>query len=124
MRSSRGKGVRSVLHSAITTALARYCRDNDTPHTGFVVLDSPVVTYRDPISDPAGHDVDMTSSVVDRFYRSMLCFPGQAVIIENGDPPADVVAGCRAYRFAGSGTGRPGFFPLTAPAPSHDLGPF
>ncbi|MDH6140375.1 hypothetical protein P3T35_002383 [Kitasatospora sp. GP30] len=91
MRSSRGKGVRSVLHSAITTALARYCRDNDTPHTGFVVLDSPVVTYRDPISDPVGHDVDMT---------------------------------CRAYRFAGSGTGRPGFFPLTAPAPSHDLGPF
>jgi hypothetical protein len=116
LRSSRGKGVRSVLHSAFTTTLARYCHINGTPHVGFVVLDSPVVTYRDPIEEPVGNDVDMTSTVVDRFYRSMLDFPGQAVIIENGDPPADVVAECRAYRFVGPGTGRSGFFPRPTPA--------
>jgi hypothetical protein len=108
--------VRSVLHSAFTTTLARYCHINGTPHVGFVVLDSPVVTSRDPIEEPVGNDVDMTSTVVDRFYRSMLDFPGQAVIIENGDPPADVVAECRAYRFVGPGTGRSGFFPRPTPA--------
>lgn len=121
LRSSRGKGVRSVLHSAFTTALASYCHINDTPHVGFVVLDSPVVTFRDPIEEPVGHDVDLTSTVVERFYRSMLSFPGQAVIIENGDPPSDVVASCRTYRFVGPGTGRPGFFPLRRTPPNHNF---
>lgn len=41
----------------------------------------------------------------------MLDFPGQAVVIENGDPPADVIARSRAYRFARAETDRPGFFP-------------
>ncbi|MEU6449964.1 hypothetical protein [Streptomyces sp. NPDC046979] len=52
LRASRGKGVRSVLHSAFTTALVHYCREHDRPHPGLVVLDSPVVTYRGPHSDP------------------------------------------------------------------------
>ncbi|MFE3206071.1 hypothetical protein [Embleya sp. NPDC059237] len=43
-RAVRGKGVRSVLHSAFTTALARYGLANARPHPGFVVLDSPVAT--------------------------------------------------------------------------------
>lgn len=117
-RAGRGKGVRSVLHSAFTTALARYCLDSSRPHLGFVVLDSPVVTYRDPISEPnsepVGEDVDLTSNVVDHFYRDMLDFPGQAIIIENGDPPVDVISQARIYRFAGAGSGRPGFFPTLA----------
>lgn len=110
-RANRGKGVRSVLHSAFTTALAQYCRANAKPHLGFIVLDSPVVTYRGPINNPADEDVHMTSNVVDHFYRAMLNYSGQAVIIENGDPPADVISQTRTYMFAGAGSGRPGFFP-------------
>ena len=72
-------------------------------------MDSPVVTYRDPISDPVGEDVDLTSTVVDKFYREMLNFPGQAVILENGDPPGDVIVRARVYCFAGAGSGRSGF---------------
>lgn len=95
-RASRGKGVRSVLHSAFTTSLAQFCQSNDRPHPGFIVLDSPVVTYRDPINEePIGEDVDLTPHVVDHFYRDMLDFPGQAVILENGDPPADVLSAAR-----------------------------
>ncbi|MFE5862129.1 hypothetical protein ACFQ77_16465 [Streptomyces virginiae] len=111
-RSSRGKGVRSVLHSAFTIALAQFCLDNGRPHPGFIVLDSPVVTYRDPILDdePVGEDVDLTSHVVDHFYADLLDFPGQAVIIENGDPPLNVLSEARVYRFTGTGPGRHGFF--------------
>jgi hypothetical protein len=29
--------------------------------------------------------------LVDHFYRHLLDFPGQAIVVENGDPPADVV---------------------------------
>ncbi|WP_406129046.1 hypothetical protein OHQ89_46340 [Streptomyces canus] len=110
-RASRGKGVRSVLHSAFTTALAQFCLSNSRPHPGFIVLDSPVVTYRDPIEEPIGEDVDLTSNVVDHFYRDMLDFPGQAIILENGDPPADVISEASVYRFTGTGPGRRGFFP-------------
>ncbi|MFF3731096.1 hypothetical protein ACFYXM_12430 [Streptomyces sp. NPDC002476] len=110
-RAGRGKGVRSVLHSAFTTALARYCIERNRPHPGFVVLDSPVVTYREPV----GEDVDITGHVVDHFYRDMATFPGQAIIIENGDPPADVLSSAASFRFTGSADGRRGFFPVATP---------
>ncbi|MGW7520430.1 hypothetical protein ACWGJ2_33105 [Streptomyces sp. NPDC054796] len=113
-RASRGKGVRSVLHSAFTTALAQFCLDHDRPHLGFIVLDSPVVTYRDPISDPVGEDVDLTSNVVDHFYKGMLDVPGQAIVFENGDPPEEVRARTETYRFTGARPGRSGFFPRPA----------
>lgn len=111
-RIGRGKGVRSVLHSAFTTSLARYCIERDHPHLGFVVLDSPVVTYRQPVKstpqDPDVPDVRITSTVVDRFYEDMLAFPGQAVIIENGDPPLGVLSEATTYNFTAA-DGRPGF---------------
>ncbi|MET9615405.1 hypothetical protein [Kitasatospora indigofera] len=106
-RAGRGKGVRSVLHSAFSLALARYCIAGDLPHPGFLVLDSPVVTYREPVDD----DVEITTHIVDRFYRDLLDFPGQAVIVENGDPPADIVAAAHCYQFTGHGKDRFGFFP-------------
>ncbi|MFQ6197019.1 hypothetical protein [Streptomyces sp. NPDC000405] len=110
-RAGRGKGVRSVLHSAFTTALARFCMDRDLPHLGFVVLDSPVVTYRDPEPDEVP-DVELTSTVVDRFYKDMLSFPGQAIVIENGDPPTKVLSEATTYHFTGAGGRRAGFFPV------------
>ncbi|MEU3228452.1 hypothetical protein ABZ695_35575 [Streptomyces sp. NPDC006976] len=116
LRASRGKGVRSVLHSAFTTALAHYCREHDRPHLGLVVLDSPVVTYRaphesDPQEDAPGDDVPMTSTVVDHFYRNMLTYPGQVIIFENPDPPRDVIAQARTHRFGLHEGDRVGFFP-------------
>ncbi|MFD3739679.1 hypothetical protein [Streptomyces sp. NPDC058629] len=114
-RAGRGKGVRSVLHSAFTTSLARFCIERDLPHLGFVVLDSPVVTYRQPVKyvpqDPDLPDVRITSTVVDRFYEDMLAFPGQAVIIENGDPPLGVLSEATTYNFTAAADGRPGFLP-------------
>ncbi|RFU41187.1 hypothetical protein DZF91_12955 [Actinomadura logoneensis] len=109
-RAGRGKGVRSVLHSAFTTALARFCMGRDLHHLGFVVLDSPVVTYRGPEPDEVP-DVELTSTVVDRFYKDMLTFPGQAIVIENGDPPTKVLSEATTYHFTGTGGQRAGFFP-------------
>ncbi|MGW6401261.1 hypothetical protein [Streptomyces sp. NPDC055134] len=106
-RAGRGKGVRSVLHSAFTVALARFCIDRDLPHPGFLVLDSPVVTYREPV----GGDIEITGSVVESFYRDLLAFPGQSIIVENGDPPQEVVAESHSYQFTGRSLGRTGFFP-------------
>ncbi|SBU97322.1 hypothetical protein YW5DRAFT_05470 [Streptomyces sp. Ncost-T6T-1] len=100
-----------MLHSAFTTALAHYCHEHDRPHPGLVVLDSPVVTYRDPQGDAPGDDVPMTSAVLDHFYRNMLAFPRQVSIFENPDPPQDVIAQARTHRFGLQESDRAGFFP-------------
>ncbi|MGW6390200.1 hypothetical protein ACWFR1_06760 [Streptomyces sp. NPDC055103] len=58
--------------------------------------------------DPELPDVPITSTVVERFYEDMLAFPGQAVIIENGDPPLGVLSEATTYDFTAA-DGRPGF---------------
>ncbi|MGH1555850.1 hypothetical protein ACRAWF_40525 [Streptomyces sp. L7] len=50
-RAGRGRGMRALLHAAFSIALARYCLDGRLPHLGFLVLDSPLVTYKGPDFD-------------------------------------------------------------------------
>lgn len=90
LRSAHGKGVRAILHAAFTLGLAQYCFDRDIPHPGFVVLDSPLVTYRPP--DPSRQDVTdqetLPEGVVGAFYRDIQArFDGQVIVMENTDPP-------------------------------------
>ncbi|MYQ73762.1 hypothetical protein GTY78_22435 [Streptomyces sp. SID4934] len=110
-RHSRGKGMRSVIHAAFSTALARYTTTRDLPHPGFVVLDSPVLTYREPHEQ----DVQLTHNVVEHFYRGLLSdFPSQIVVVENGDPPEDLNVHATVYAFSTEGSERAGFFPVQA----------
>ncbi|WP_207226631.1 hypothetical protein [Streptomyces albidoflavus] len=106
-RASHGRGMRALLHAAFSIALARYCLDRRLPHLGFLVLDSPLVTYKEP-----DFDADrIPPNVIDHFYRSFLAFPGQAIVVENATPPPDVLEHARIVTFSGSGA-RPGFFPV------------
>ncbi len=85
-RSAHGKGVRAILHAAFTVALAQYCFDRELPHPGFVVLDSPLVTYRPP-DQSIEADQEPPEGVVRAFYRDIQeNFDGQVVIMENTDP--------------------------------------
>ncbi len=112
-RSGRGKGVRAIIHAAFTMALAEYCIESRLPHPGFVVLDSPLVTFHDPIDEqPREGDPDpVDDAVAESFYRyASESFPGQVIVLENTDPPAGLSA--RLERFTGSSTvGRSGFYP-------------
>jgi predicted nuclease with TOPRIM domain len=90
LRSAHGKGVRAILHAAFTLALAQYCFDRDIPHPGFVVLDSPLVTYRPPDPDRSGptDDDGLPEAVVGAFYHDIQQrFDGQVIVMENTDPP-------------------------------------
>ena len=51
-RKDNGKGVRAVTHAAFKVALLIFCRERDLPHPGFLVLDTPLLTYRDPLKSP------------------------------------------------------------------------
>ncbi|WP_392872723.1 hypothetical protein [Streptomyces sp. LN499] len=105
-RAGHGRGMRALLHAAFSISLARYCLDRRLPHLGFLVLDSPLVTYKEP-----DYDADrIPANVIDHFYRSFLAFPCQAIVVENEPPPPDVLEHARVITFSGS-VGRPGFFP-------------
>ena len=109
-RGSRGKGTRALLHSAFSLALAKYCLLKEHPHPGFIVLDSPLVTYRQPDSD---EDEAIPPSVADSFYHYLAMeFDGQAIVLENQDPPSEAVTDMTVVRFTKrSGQGRYGLFP-------------
>ncbi|MFC8360107.1 hypothetical protein ACFUIY_09520 [Streptomyces griseorubiginosus] len=111
-RSGHGKGMRAVLHAAFTTALADYGLEHRRSHPGFIVLDSPLVTFR----EPGVRETDLRQSVPEHFYRHLLStFRGQAIVVENTDPPADVLDQGQVYMFSREAHGqRFGFFPLTS----------
>ncbi len=69
LRTARGKGLRAITHAAFTVGLLEYCRTQDTPHPGFVVLDSPLLSYR----EPEGEDDDLSGTdLKDKFYDYLL----------------------------------------------------
>lgn len=111
-RSSLGKGLRAISHAAFSVGLMLYCIERSLPHLGFVVLDSPLLAYKDP--DPDDEE-DIPEALGDLFYRSLARVPPrcQITILENVAPPMDVEAAASVTRFSGtSGMGRAGFYPL------------
>lgn len=87
-RGSRGKGLRSISHAAITLGLMEYCRERSLPHPGFVVMDSPLLAYYEPEGED---DVAIQGTdLKERFYEYLIQQHGrdsQVIIIENQHPP-------------------------------------
>ncbi|WP_237228812.1 hypothetical protein [Rubinisphaera sp. JC750] len=110
-RSNHGKGIRALSHAAFTVALMRYCRKVKRPHPGLVVLDSPLVAYRESDSQ----QLVESAGVKESFYRSLSKEQKsqQVIVFENEDPPEDVQDKILFYHFSGDkeGAARSGFFP-------------
>jgi uncharacterized coiled-coil DUF342 family protein len=110
-RGSRGKGMRAITHAAFTIGLLEFCKAQNQPHPGFVILDSPLLAYR----EPEGTEDDLRGTDVrDRFYEYLAgCTDRQVVIIENIDPPVSVAERPTSTMFSKNPhQGRYGFFPL------------
>jgi hypothetical protein len=89
--------------------LLTYCSTNELPHPGFVLIDSPLIVYREPDDDEGGFSRD----VKDAFYRSLATDfkDTQVIIIENDVPPSDLVTNSKIIEFTGGEHGRKGFVP-------------
>lgn len=87
-RGSRGAGLCAITYSAFTIALFEYCRSRNMPHPGFVVLDSPLIAYKEPKIDDEGIS---GTDLKPRFYEHLEAFAGdqQIFIVDNTEPPAD-----------------------------------
>ena len=100
----------------------RHCSIEGLPHPGFVVLDSPLVAYKDPRATDRGPL--MEAGVKDAFYRSLAGGDagGQVIVLENETPPEDVVTGpATCLEFTKSESGRYGFIPARNAEPQPQL---
>lgn len=89
-RGSTGKGLRAISHAAVTIGLLEFCLENELPHPGFVILDSPLLAYW----KPEGKEDDLSGTdIKERFYEYLLGFKetAQIIVVEN-EHPQDTVA--------------------------------
>jgi hypothetical protein len=103
-RRSHGQGVRAVLHAAFAVGLLRYCISKKKPHLGFVLLDSPLTTYKQRRDRPStGKDEPVDKSIEEAFWRSLKMLSGesQIIVFDNKEPPADVTGELKYEFFAG-----------------------
>ncbi|MDM5181994.1 hypothetical protein PO883_33000 [Massilia sp. DJPM01] len=118
-RVANGKGVRAVTHAAFKVALLLFCRERGLPHPGFLVLDTPLLTYRDPLKSPKFGELEddelvlAATSLKDRFFEHLasLKIDAQFIILENVDPPEGLEEKAHLEVFSG-GDGRRGLFPI------------
>jgi hypothetical protein len=117
-RRDNGKGVRAVTHSAFKVALLMFCRERNLPHPGFVILDTPLLTYRDPIRTNSPLSADETAlrntSLKEFFFEhlSRVSSLGQIIVVENVDLPPNINTLGSVETFTGDPrNGRFGLFP-------------
>jgi hypothetical protein len=82
------------------------------PHPGFLVLDTPLLTYRDPLHSNAGplsadEQAIKNTSLKDFFFEHLSSIGelGQFLIIENVDLPANIASLANVETFTGDRTG-------------------
>ncbi len=111
-RASHGKGVRAIIHAAFSLALLNICWRKKMPYPNFLIIDSPLVVYREPAPDEKNISVD----VKDSFYNDIASSfrDVQVIIIENEDPPNNLVTSNKINLiiFTKTNQGRYGFIPL------------
>src|SRR6185437_7456118 len=119
-RKDNGKGFRAITHAAFKVALLLFCRARNLPHPGFLVLDTPLLTYRDPFQSRGGPLSDdeaalSNTSLKDFFFRHLSAQggKGQFLIVENVDLPSDIEKLGKVETFtADVALGRSGLFHL------------
>lgn len=105
-RSSNGKGVRAILHAAFKVAIIEYCINKNLPHPGLLVLDTPLLTYREPLTSKHGdlsedEEVLKATSVAEFFYKHLASLKAHAqiIVLENSEPPLPILPLARIETF-------------------------
>ena len=115
-RNSHGKGVRALSYAAFTIGLLDFCIGTDKPHSGVIVLDSPLTTYHKNKGQEQ-HIVDndeASKDMQDAFYNYLSNAPTnrQIIILDNKVPAGNIIRKVNYIQFSDEpNSSRSGFFP-------------
>lgn len=116
-RGDQGKGLRALTHAAFTVGLQQAIKTLGREPAGFVVLDSPLVTFRD-----ADHEDELGPAqkiaVKQAFYADLggRAAISQIIVFENEDPDLALRPRLTLHLFSKQeNSGRYGFFPKSQP---------
>jgi hypothetical protein len=109
-RASNGKGVRAILHSAFTLALLIHSSKENLAHPRFVVIDTPLKSFRD--KDSGFDETTDIELVKDNFYHFFETWDNsmQVIILENEIPNSKSIENLHYLHFSGE-EGETGFIP-------------
>jgi len=115
-RNLAGKGYRALSYSAFSVGLMHICLKNNLPHSGVVILDSPLCTLRSRHVKKST-EVDTKDIITDEtkeaFYTSIAKYKGfgQIIILDNDGPsnPTSLDIGYTEFT-EDTNVGRYGFF--------------
>ncbi|MFL5844347.1 MAG: AAA family ATPase [Solirubrobacteraceae bacterium] len=111
-RAGHGAGVRAVTHAAFSVGLMRYCLDEDRPHPGFVVIDTPLNNFKGVTDSEPDPELTRDVHTASLYNLATTTDAGQTVVIENIDAPDAIVGIAKVHVFSGpGGEGRQGFYP-------------
>jgi hypothetical protein len=112
-RKDFGKGYRAIAFSAFVLGLMKTLMPANR-HPGFVVLDSPLTTYKAADIEQGEDDESIEPNMVYSVYRD-LCDAyndSQVIIFDNQEPEVDLLSSMNYQHFTrNSNLGRYGFFP-------------
>ena len=113
-RGNFGKGYRAVAFSAFVLGLMNLLKLSGR-HPGFVVLDSPLTTYKEGDDQPENEADAITGDLIYGFYRDIAdnFRDSQIIIFENKEPDPSVIPMLNYQHFTKNrNNGRYGFFAL------------
>jgi hypothetical protein len=110
-RNSHGKGVRAISYSAFIFGLLDYCIEKSKPHSGFIVLDSPLTTYHNNQKPQSGDEISL--DMQDAFFKDLTNVneSRQIIILDNKMPNENLTNNFNLIKFSNDGN-RKGFFPM------------
>ena len=118
-RSHFGKGFRAICFSAFIIGLMEHLSSDGT-HPGFVILDSPLTTYKkkdeDRITGDDSHEVRLSNNMINVFYKDLCNYykKSQIIILDNQEPDKGLINIMNYIHFSGNeNIGRYGFFPVS-----------
>jgi hypothetical protein len=115
-RASHGKGYRAITHAAFTVCLMLYCKQNNLPYSTLVILDSPVLSFKEKdLSEEDKNEKQAVLNMKDSFYESLseIIKDEQVIVLENTEPSESVQKKTNYIHFSKSKEiGRYGLFPV------------
>lgn len=110
-KASFGKGYRAIINSALSLAIMKYNILRGLPHPKIVIIDSPLITFKEKDSG----EEKISEVVKSSFYKYLAenFKKQQVIVLENADPQKELLDKINYYHFTkNKNNGRYGFFPV------------